>query len=126
MAAAPTFACTLDPAGLRDRAAQLHRLAGRLRARTVAVGRARLAFDAAAEAEVRRFVADESTCCSFFAFDVAHDEVTQDAEVVLTITAPEGAEPLLEVLVAGFDPDRAVDDRVAALTRSWSPPPTPT
>lgn len=126
MAAFPTFACTLDAAGLRDRAAQVARLAGRLRARTVAAGRVRLTFDADAKAEVRRFVADESTCCSFFAFDVAHDQATHDAEVVLTITAPEGADELLEPLVEGFDPDLAVADRVAAFTRSWSPPPTPT
>ena len=63
-------------------------------------GRAVLRFAARSgvREHVERIVAAESQCCAFLAMQVT------DApdEVVLSITAPEGAEPVLDELVDAF------------------------
>jgi len=61
----------------------------------------RIRLPSALEVEVRRLVAAESECCAFFGFDVARDAgagVTGD--VVLTVTAPPEARPLVDALLA--------------------------
>lgn len=95
-----TFACTLDLEAGRERAAQLQTLSTALMERSEDARRAVLRFLPHAEPAVRRFVADESSCCSFFIFNVRRD----DDHVELSITTPAGAEPMLAALVAGFDP----------------------
>jgi hypothetical protein len=46
-------------------------------------------------------IAAESACCSFLGFDLGDDA----GELVLTVTAPEGAEPLAFDLVNAFAGD---------------------
>jgi hypothetical protein len=99
-AAALPIACSLDAGRLQGRVAEI-----------AAAGQALRDIQAGLHVAVLRFVADErsrerltaivaaeSQCCAFMGFDL-RDEID---EVVLTITAPEGAEPVLDDFVAAF------------------------
>ncbi|MBA0127486.1 hypothetical protein H0B56_18225 [Haloechinothrix sp. YIM 98757] len=57
-----------------------------------------LTFAPSSEHLVREFVREESSCCSFFDFDVRD---TGDA-VRLRVSAPHGAERMLQALVGAF------------------------
>lgn len=92
------FACTIDPAGRRQRANQLDSLVPQvleLRRDGLALA---LVFPAAAAQEVRAFVAEESRCCPFFSFEV--DELDQGLR--LGIRTPPGGEAMLAALQAAF------------------------
>jgi hypothetical protein len=95
------IACSLSAGDLQVRQAQIAEL-GRnaLVSATVDGRRADLHFKggAAVRERVERFVAAESECCAFLAM---HVEDAPD-EVRATIDAPDGAEPVLEELVAAF------------------------
>lgn len=58
-----------------------------------------LHLSADAEAQVREFVRAESNCCPFLGFDITRS----DDDVVLEITAPPSAQPMLDGLVEIFD-----------------------
>jgi hypothetical protein len=92
------FACTIDPAGLRQRVNQLDTLAPQVRGLrrdglTLALG-----FPAEAAQDVQAFVVEESKCCPFFSFEV--DETGHG--VHLGIRTPPGGEAMLDALQAAF------------------------
>ena len=92
------FACTIDPAGLKQRVNQLDSLVPyvlglRRDGSTLALG-----FPAEAAQEVQAFVAEESRCCPFFSFAI--DEIDQGLR--LEIRTPPGGEAMLEALQAAF------------------------
>ena len=107
------FACTLG----RDEVAERTALLGELASVVLEVGHearaAVLRFPATAEDLVDRFVGLEARCCSFFTF--AHDRVGSDLS--LTVTVPDGAEPLLADLVASFDRDVVPGTRAVTIDR---------
>jgi hypothetical protein len=101
MADQPPIACSLSGTELPARLAEIADLGhGALQDARTEGSRAVLRFEAAPG--VRRRVEDvvgaESDCCAFLAMRVS------DApdEIVLSITAPEGAEPVLDQLVDAF------------------------
>jgi hypothetical protein len=95
------FACTIDPAGLKQRVNQLDTLrpqVQRLRRDGLTLA---LAFPAEAAQDVRAFVVEESKCCPFFSFEV--DEIDQGLR--LGIRTPPGSEAMLDALQAAFAGD---------------------
>jgi hypothetical protein len=98
------IACSLSAGELPVRQAQMADL-GRdaLIGAAVDGGRAELSFKGASSVRerVERFVAAEGECCAFLTMRVEETP----GEVRLTIEAPEGAEPVLEELVAAFGPE---------------------
>jgi hypothetical protein len=101
MAAQLPIACLLSATELPARLADIADLgrAALLAARTEG-GRAVLRFEAApgVRERVEKIVAAESECCAFLTMRVTN----APDEVVLSITAPEGAEPVLADLVSAF------------------------
>jgi hypothetical protein len=92
------FACTIDPAGRKQRVDQLDSLVpqvlgGRRDGLTLA-----LVFPAGAAQEVQAFVVEESRCCPFFVFEI--DEIDQGLR--LGIRTPPGGEAMLEALQAAL------------------------
>lgn len=106
-----TYACTLPPAGARDRLPQARALTARLRDRGRTGNRLVLRFDDDGDTAglVDEFVEDESQCCGFFDFATRREE----GEVVLEMAAPAGAEPLLDAAMEAFDPALEDDERLA-------------
>ena len=101
------IACSLGAGDLNDRLAEIADL-GRdaLFEAELAGLRAELRFARAPGIAQRlaQIVAAESECCAFLTMTVRE----QADALVLTITAPEGAELVLEGLVDGFRRDRAM------------------
>ena len=101
------IACTLDAAEMPQRAADIRALG---RDGLVAVERGersvtlRFRRDPAVRERLEAVVAAESSCCAFLDFGLAAES---DAGSVLTIAAPEGAEPALHDLVSVFSADAA-------------------
>ena len=94
-----SFACSLPPAGLRERRAVIDEIArAALRSRERIPGGARLTFTGTADAEraLRDLVAAEAECCPFLRLDLerAGDELRLD------VTGPEEAQPMLAELFA--------------------------
>ena len=89
------FACTIDPAGLKQRVNQLDSLVPQvLELRRDGLTLA-LVFRAEAAQDVHAFVVEESKCCPFFSFEI-------DQGLRLGIRTPFGGEAMLEVLQAAF------------------------
>jgi MerR family copper efflux transcriptional regulator len=95
------FACTIDPAGLRQRVDQLDSLVRRVLERRRDGSTLAVEFPAQAAPDVRAFVVEESRCCPFFSFEV--DEI--DQRLRLTIRTPPGGEAMLDALHAMFAGD---------------------
>jgi hypothetical protein len=97
----PVIACTLTPDELPRRAAEIGALArdALVRAERPSERSLVLHFEpgAATLARVEALVDAESRCCAFLEFEIER----RHAETALTITAPPGAEPVLESF-AGF------------------------
>ena len=92
------FACTINPAGLKQRVNQLDSLVPQvLELRRDGLTLA-LVFRAEAAQDVHAFVVEESKCCPFFSFEI--DEIDQGLR--LGIRTPPGGEAMLEVLQAAF------------------------
>jgi hypothetical protein len=95
------IACTLDVGQLKDRLAEMNAV-GRNALRAVEPGSRRAVLRFARKEAVRerlaRIVEAESRCCAFMGFELRE----RADEIVLTISAPEGAEPVLDDLVAAF------------------------
>jgi hypothetical protein len=92
------FACTIDPAGLKQRVNQLDSLVPQvlgLRRDGLTLA---LAFPAEAAQDVQAFVVEESRCCPFFTFEI--DQIDQGLR--LGIRTPPGGEAMLEALQAAF------------------------
>jgi hypothetical protein len=92
------FACTIDPAGLKQRVNQLDSLVPQVRGLRRDGLTLALVFPAEAAPDVQAFVAEESKCCPFFSFEI--DETDQGLR--LGIRTPPGGETMLEALQATF------------------------
>ena len=93
------IACTLTPDGMTARLALIDALAadGLLdRAPTQAGLRVRLRDTPEIEQRTRELVAAESRCCAFLDFELGRDA----GDLVLDITGPEDARPVIELLFA--------------------------
>ena len=100
------YTCTLDPEGAQARLPQIAALSSRLRHRARVDDRLVLRFDGDDETAslVDGFVRDEQRCCAFFGFATRHEA----GQTVLELSAPPGAQHLLEGVLHVFDP--ALDD----------------
>jgi hypothetical protein len=97
------IACTLTPDGMTARLALIDALAadGLLdRTPTDAGLRVRLRDTPQIEQRTRELVAAESKCCAFLDFDLGRE----DGDLVLDISGPEDARPVIEMF---FAPDPA-------------------
>jgi hypothetical protein len=98
----PPIACTLDPAQMPQRRDEI-RAVGRAGLRAVERGERQVTLrfrrDAAIRERLERIVAAESSCCAFLDFTLADEE---DA-ILMTIAAPEGAEPAMQGLADLFE-----------------------
>jgi alkanesulfonate monooxygenase SsuD/methylene tetrahydromethanopterin reductase-like flavin-dependent oxidoreductase (luciferase family) len=94
-----SFACSLPPAGLRERRAVIDEIArAALRSRDPITGGARLTFTGGDDTEraLRDLIAAESECCPFLRFDLERG----DDEVRLDVTGPAEAQPMLAEMFA--------------------------
>jgi MerR family transcriptional regulator, copper efflux regulator len=92
------FACTIDPAGLKERVDQLDSLVPQVLGHRRDGPTLALVFPAEAAQDVRAFVVEESKCCPFFSFEI--DEI--DHGLRLGIRTPPGGEAMLDALQAAF------------------------
>jgi hypothetical protein len=93
------IACTLSPDGLTARLALIDALAGDgllQRTPTDAGVRVRLRDTPDIEQRVRELVAAESACCAFLDFHLGRE----DGVLVLDISGPDDARPVVEMLFA--------------------------
>ncbi len=95
-------ACTLSAAEMPERLAEI-RTIGRealLSSDTIAPRSALLRFRAspATRARLQAIIAAEAECCAFLRFALADEP----GAVLLTISAPEGGEPVMQDLVSAF------------------------
>jgi len=103
MATELPIACTLTAAGLRERLAEMSALGDEaLLSSETQTGRALLRFEPSARERVDAIVAAESQCCAFLGFALTDTP----AALELAITAPPGAEPVLEEIVFAFSERR--------------------
>jgi hypothetical protein len=95
--------CTIEADEIPGRIELLERLRRRLGhlERTEHGLLLRYAPDAEVEADLRRFVADETRCCAFWGFEVEAGA----AELTLRWEGPPDAQPLLDRLHASFEGD---------------------
>lgn len=102
MAACPAepIACTLAPGDYADRLALIGDLRKRMLLGSRREGRQLiLSFRAEAESDVEELARREKECCGFLTFSVARN----NEQITLTITAPTGAETMLDNALAPFD-----------------------
>jgi len=94
-----SFACSLPPAGLRERRAVIDEIArAALRSRDPITGGARLTFTGGDDTErtLRDLIAAEAECCPFLRFDLERG----GDEVRLDVTGPAEAQPMLAEMFA--------------------------
>jgi MerR family copper efflux transcriptional regulator len=92
------FACTIDPAGLKQRVDQLDTLARQVQGLRRGGLALELVFPAEAAQDVQAFMVEESKCCPFFSFEI--DDTDQGLR--LGIRTPPGGEAMLDALQAAF------------------------
>ena len=95
----PPIACTLSPDGMTDRLALIDALAadGLLERTPTASGmRLRLRDTPDIEQRTRELVAAESACCAFLDFALGRE----DGDLILDITGPQNARPVIEMFFA--------------------------
>jgi MerR family copper efflux transcriptional regulator len=98
MTPGPPIACSLDADEREDRLRQI-RAVGRDSLLSVSPeGSLRFRADEATRERVQDVIAAESHCCPFLDFDLRED----GGELVLTVSAPDGAEPLALDLIGAF------------------------
>ena len=93
------IACTLSAADMTARAELIRALAaeGLLgRSQTATGMRVRLRDTPAIEQRTRALIAAESSCCAFLGFDLGREH----GELVLDISGPEDARPVIEMFFA--------------------------
>jgi hypothetical protein len=93
------IACTLTPDGMTARLALINGLAADAvldRTPTATGLRVRLRDTPEIEQRTRELIAAESRCCAFLAFDLSRDA----GDLVLDITGPEDARPVIEMFFA--------------------------
>ncbi len=105
--AEPPIVCTLDPAGLGDRMAEIAAFNARSLIGSRREGRLlTLSYEAGAIDEVRTMAAKERECCAFLSFDI---DVRPD-RVDLRIEAPAAAAESADELLAQFAATTIVPD----------------
>jgi hypothetical protein len=95
------IACSLGSGDLQRRLGEIAKLGSkRLVAHEVEGGRHLLRFRESAQTRRRleAIIAAESECCSFLDLSLTED----DGELLLSITAPEDAQPIADQLAAAF------------------------
>lgn len=95
------IACTLTAAEMPKRLAEMHAIGqSALLSSDLTPGEAVLRFapDGTSQARLQAVIAAESHCCAFLAMTLTE----RDDAVVLRITAPDGAQPVLAELVEAF------------------------
>jgi hypothetical protein len=96
------IACTLSPDGMTARLALIDALAadGLLARTPTDTGlRVRLRDTPEIEQRTRQLVAAESECCAFLDFSLGRD----GGDLVLDITGPEDAQPVIDLFFAPLD-----------------------
>jgi hypothetical protein len=101
MTADPQIPCSLTADELPKRLAEMSAIGRGSIISVSPAGVLRFRADQATRGRLEDIIAAESACCSFLGFDLREDA----GELVLTITAPEGAEPLALDLVNAFAGD---------------------
>ena len=101
MTTEPRIACSLSADELPRRLAEMAAIGRDSLLSMSPEGVLRFRGDAGTRARLEGIIAAESACCSFLGFDLCEDA----GELVLTVTAPEGAEPLALDLVNAFAGD---------------------
>jgi len=97
----PEIACSLSADELPKRLAEMAAIGKDSLLSVSPEGLLRFRGDRATRERLEALIAAESACCSFLRFDLREDGGT----LVLTVTAPEGAEPLAFELVDAFAVD---------------------
>jgi hypothetical protein len=92
------IACSLSAAELPRRLAQMSAIGRDALLSVSRDGAMRFRNEGTIRERLEAIVAAESECCSFLSFDLAKSS----GELVLTIRAPEGAEPVARDLVEAF------------------------
>jgi hypothetical protein len=101
MTAETPIACSLSADELPVRLAELRSIGKDALLSVSPQGTLRFRADAATRARLEAMIAAESQCCPFLRFELAED----GGALVLSVTAPEGAEPLARDLVNAFAAD---------------------
>jgi hypothetical protein len=89
------IACTLTAAELPERLAEMRAVG---REALIAAGERELRFRPQARERLEAIVAAEAECCSFMTLALGE----ANGELLLTVEAPPGAEPVVRELVAAF------------------------
>jgi len=97
----PQIACSLSADELPTRLAEIGAIGRDSLLSVSPTGVLRFRADQATRGRLEDIIAAESACCSFLDFELREDA----GELVLTITAPAGAEPLAVDLVNAFAGD---------------------
>jgi hypothetical protein len=105
MTSDPQIACSLSADELPKRLAEIRAIGRDSLLAVSPEGALRFRADQATRARLEAVIAAESACCSFLDFDLRE----RNGELVLTIAAPEGAEPLAFDLVNAFAGDGSAD-----------------
>ena len=103
------LACSLDAPALEERLAEMRALARDSLIAADSSGVLRFRATPESRARLERIVAAEAECCAFLALDLRE----HDGELRLTITAPEGAEPVAAIHRAVAVTAEPLDWRIA-------------
>jgi hypothetical protein len=98
MSTDPVIACSLSGEELPQRLAEVRAIGRDALMSVSAEGVLRFRADEGTRGRLEAIIAAESCCCPFLSFDLRE----QAGALVLTITAPDGAEPLALDLVNAF------------------------
>jgi hypothetical protein len=93
-----SITCSLSAAELPQRLAQMRAIGRDALLSVRRDGAMRFRGDVGTRERLEAVIAAESDCCSFLSFDLAESS----GELLLTIRAPQGAEPVAEELVDTF------------------------
>jgi hypothetical protein len=98
MTTAPSIACSLGAEELPARLAEIRAIGRHSLVAVSPDGSLRFRAGAAVRKRLEDVIAAESVCCSFLAFDLREEA----GELVLTVTAPKGAEAIALEIVSAF------------------------
>jgi hypothetical protein len=95
------IACSLDAGGLHRRLAEIAEVGAASligRDREGDLHTLRFQSDVETRHNLERIVAAEAECCSFLDLELSE----RDGELILTVTAPDGGQPIAEELASAF------------------------
>jgi hypothetical protein len=96
------IACSLSADQIPKRLAEMSAIGRDALLGVTPVGALRFRADQPTRARLEAIIVAESQCCSFLRVEL----VEESGELVLSVTAPEGAEPIAQELVNAFAADR--------------------